>query len=187
MPSRLFCRNSLEIAERPRMSNRCMDMRRRYVLPVLTIAVTTVLSGSTTGFEGKWVLDKSKPQATGGPEDLEIEMKQNGPNLTIKSKYHEPKDAVYPLLWVGIMTYELNLTTDGAEKVNQIGPFAHNSRTRIDGNKMTTEFVASDGPGKVDGQWIRTLSPDGKGMTLQVLVTSSDGRKLDQTLVFRRK
>ena len=85
------------------------------------------------------------------------------------------------------MTYELNLTTDGMEKVNQIGPFAHNSRTRIEGNKMTTDFVASNGPGKVDGQWIRTVSPDGKAMTLQVLTTSSDGRKLDETLVFRRK
>ena len=164
-----------------------MVMRRGYGLPFLAIALVTVLSAASTGFEGKWVLDKSKPLPSGGPEDLEIEMKQNGPNLTIKSKYREPKDAIYPLLWVGIMTYELNLTTDGMEKVNQIGPFAHNSRTRIEGNKMTTDFVASNGPGKVDGQWIRTVSPDGKAMTLQVLTTSSDGRKLDETLVFRRK
>ena len=59
---------------------------------------------------------------------LQIEMKQDGPRLVIKSKYQEPKNAIYPLLWVGIMTYELELTTDGTEKVNQIGPFAHNSR-----------------------------------------------------------
>ena len=83
------------------------------------------------------------------------------------------------------MTYELELTTDGTEKVNQIGPFAHNSRTRVEGNKMTTEFIASNDAGKVDGQWIRTLSPDGKEMTLQVLTNASDGRKLDQTLVFQ--
>jgi hypothetical protein len=164
-----------------------MDIQRRCTFPLLAFFIAQVLLGASTGFEGKWVLDKSKTQASGGPEDLEIEMKQHGPNLTIKSKYREPQNAVYPLLWVGIMTYELDLTTDGTEKVNQIGPFAHNSKTRIEGNKMTTEFVASDGPGKVDGQWIRTLSPDGKGMTLQVLTTSSDGRKLDQTLVFRRK
>jgi hypothetical protein len=146
-----------------------------------------LFAGTSNGFDGKWVLDKNKTHATGAPEDLQLEMKQNGSNLTIKSKYREPKSAVYPLLWVGIMTYELDLTTDGKEKVNQIGPFAHNSRTRIEGNKMITEFVASDGPGKVDGQWIRTLSPDGKEMSLQVLANASDGRKLDQTLVFRRK
>lgn len=107
--------------------------------------------------------------------------------MVIKSKYQEPKNAIYPLLWVGIMTYELELTTDGSEKVTQIGPFAHNSKTRINGNKMVTDFVATNGTGKVDGQWIRTLSPDGKEMTLQVLSRASDGRKLDQTLVFKRK
>jgi hypothetical protein len=164
-----------------------MEFRPRYTLPILALTVMPLLFASETGFEGKWVLDKHKTHATGAPEDLQIEMKQNGPILTIKSKYREPKSAVYPLLWVGIMTYELDLTTDGTEKVNQIGPFAHNSKTRIEGNKMTTEFVASNGPGKVDGQWIRTLSPDGQEMTLQVLTTASDGRKLDQTLVFKRK
>jgi hypothetical protein len=164
-----------------------MDFSRRYILALFTLMMAPVLFAASTGFEGKWVLDKNKTHAVGAPEDLQIEMKQNGPILTIKSKYREPKNAVYPLLWVGIMTYELDLTTDGTDKVNQIGPFAHNSRTRIEGNKMTTDFVASDGPGKVDGQWIRTLSPDGKEMTLQVLTAASDGRKLDQTLIFRRK
>lgn len=123
----------------------------------------------------------------GGPEDLQVELKQEGSKLIVKSKYQEPKSAVYPLLWVGIMTYELELTTDGTEKVTQIGPFAHNSKTRIEGNKMTTDFVASNDTGKVEGQWIRTLSDDGRQMTLQVLTNASDGRKLDQTLVFRRK
>jgi len=155
--------------------------------PVFALALAPVLTAASTGFDGKWVLDKQKTQGAGYPEDLQIEMKQNGPRLTIKSKYHEPKSAVYPLLWVGIMTYELELTTDGTEKVNQIGPFAHNSRTKVEGNKMTTEFTASNEGGKVEGEWIRTLSGDGKEMTLQVLANASDGRKLDQTLVFKRK
>jgi hypothetical protein len=165
-----------------------MYSRRVLFLSVLTLAVSSSgLLAEDTGFGGKWVLDKKKTQAVGAPEDLQIEMKQDGANLKVKSKYREPKSSVYPLLWVGIMTYELDLTTDGTEKVTQIGPFAHNSKTTIDGNKMTTEFVASNDTGKVEGQWIRTLSPDGKEMTLQVLSNASDGRKLDQTLVFRRK
>ena len=164
-----------------------MDSRRRFLVPLLALALAPALLGASTGFDGKWVLDKKKTQAAGAPEDLQIEMKQDGPKLVIKSKYQEPKNAIYPLLWVGIMTYELELTTDGTEKVNQIGPFAHNSRTRVEGNKMTTEFIASNNTGRVEGQWIRTLSPDGKEMTMQVLTNASDGRKLDQTLVFRRK
>ena len=164
-----------------------MYSRRPFLATLFAVFVSSSLAAESTGFEGKWVLDKKKTQATGGPEDLQIEMKQNGPNLTINSKYREPKNAMYPLLWVGIMTYELELTTDGTEKVNHIGPFAHNSKTRIEGNKMTTEFSAANEGGKVDGQWIRTLSDDGREMTLQVLTTASDGRKLDQTLVFRRK
>ena len=164
-----------------------MHPRRLIVLSLFALTLAPALPATSNGFEGKWVLDKNKTQATGGPEDLQLEMKQDGSKMVIKSKYREPKTNVYPLLWVGIMTYELELPTDGAETVTQIGPFAHNSRTRIDGNKMTTEFVASNDTGKVDGQWIRTLSEDGKQMTLQVLTNSSDGRKLDQTLVFKRK
>jgi hypothetical protein len=164
-----------------------MDSRRRFLVPLLALTLAPALFGASTGFDGKWVLDKKKTHATGAPEDLQIEMKQDGPKLVIKSKYQEPKNAIYPLLWVGIMTYELELTTDGTEKVNQIGPFAHNSRTRVDGNKMTTEFIASNNTGKVEGQWIRTLSPDGNEMTMQILTNASDGRKLDETLVFRRK
>ena len=170
-----------------------MEFRRGLFLPLLAIlmTMTAFASGASaaaaSGFEGKWELDKSAQQGVGGPEDLQLELKQDGPKLIIKSKYKEPKNATYPLLWVGIMTYELELTTDGTEKVNQIGPFAHNSRTTIDGNKMTTDFIASNEGGKVEGQWIRTLSSDGKHMTMQVLATASDGRKLDQTLVFKRK
>jgi hypothetical protein len=156
-------------------------------LAISIASAPSAAAASASGFEGKWELDKKAQQGVGGPEDLQLELKQDGPKLLIKSKYKEPQSAVYPLLWVGIMTYELELTTDGTEKVNQIGPFAHNSRTKVEGNKMTTEFTASNDGGKVEGQWIRTLSDDGKHMTMQVLATASDGRKLDQTLVFRRK
>jgi hypothetical protein len=164
-----------------------MHSRRLIVFSLFALTLSPAFPASTTNFDGKWVLDKDKTQATGAPEDLQFEIKQDGPKMVIKSKYREPKNAIYPLLWVGIMTYELELTTDGTEKLTQIGPFAHNSRTRIEGNKMTTEFVASNDTGKVDGRWIRTLSDDGKQMTLQVLTNASDGRKLDQTLVFKRK
>ncbi|HYI96234.1 MAG TPA: hypothetical protein VEX68_22015 [Bryobacteraceae bacterium] len=164
-----------------------MDSRRRFIFSVFLLTVVSAAAADPTGFDGKWVLDKNKTQATGGPEDLQLEIKQQPNKVVIKSKYKEPKDAIYPLLWVGIMTYELELPTDGTERVTQIGPFAHNSKTKIEGSKMITDFVASNDTGKVDGQWIRTLSGDGKEMTLQIVTAASDGRKLDQTLFFKRK
>lgn len=138
-------------------------------------------------FLGKWQMDKKKTQAKGVPEDLQVEIREKGNGILVKSKYQEPKNAVYPLLWVGIMTYELPLSLDGTEQKNQIGPFMHASKTHIDGNKMVTDWTAALENGNVEGQWIRTVSPDGKEMTLQIIDKASDGRKMDQTLVFRRK
>src|SRR5215210_6569240 len=104
-----------------------MHLRTRFSSSVFALVFAATAIAANTGFDGKWVVDKSKTQSVGAPEDLQVEMKQDGSKLMIRSKYREPKTAIYPLLWVGIMTYDLELTTDGTEKVNQIGPFAHNS------------------------------------------------------------
>lgn len=145
------------------------------------------IAADTSAFTGSWELDKKKTKAVGAPEELRQDLSVKGSDLLIKSKYKEPKNAMYPLMWVGIMTYELPLSLDGTEKINQIGPFAHASKTAVEGNKMTTDFSATMEGGKVTGQWIRTLSEDGKEMTLQILTTSTDGRKMDQTLILRRR
>lgn len=142
---------------------------------------------SSSPFAGKWELDKKKTQATGAPERLRFEMKPEGNKVLIKSQYVEPKNAIYPLLWVGIMTYELPLSTDGSEITNHIGPFTHVSKTTLEGNKMTTDWKAALENGQVEGQWVRTVSDDGREMTLQIISKASDGRNMDQTLVFRRR
>jgi hypothetical protein len=163
----------------------------RALHPIATIVACAGLlmaQNSLAPFEGKWKLDKKKTQATGAPEDLEYEIKADGSNgFVIKSKYREPKSAVYPLMWVGIMTYELPLSLDGSEKTNQIGPFTHVSKSTIDGNRMVTDWKAAMENGNVEGQWIRTVSPDGREMTLQIISKASDGRTMDQTLVLRRR
>jgi hypothetical protein len=63
----------------------------------------------------------------------------------------------------------------------------HVSKTQVDGNKMTTDWKATLENGNVEGKWIRTVSPDGKEMDLQIIAKSSDGRNMDQTLIFRRR
>ena len=144
-------------------------------------------SSPAAPFEGKWDIDKKKTQAKGFPEDLRCEIRNDPAGLMIRSQYREPKNAIYPLLWVGIMTYELPLSIDGTEKTNQIGPWTHVSKTSIDGRKMTTDWRATMENGSVEGQWIRTVSDDGREMQLQIIAKASDGRRMDQTLVFKRK
>jgi hypothetical protein len=149
--------------------------------------LTFAFAGAATPFEGKWEIDKKKTQAVGAPEDLKLEIKEDGTKLKVKSKYQEPKNSIYPLLWVGVMTYDIEHATDGSETTNHIGPFTHVSNTTVAGNKMVTDFTAALEKGNVTGKWIRTVSPDGREMTWQINSKSSDGRALDQTLVFKKK
>jgi hypothetical protein len=164
-------------------------LRRRlvYCSLLFCLSLGAAYAGTASTFAGKWELDKSKTQAAGAPEDLKLEIKENGTKLKIQSKYREPKNNVYPLLWVGIMTYDLELGTDGSETTNHIGPFTHVSKTTIQGNKMVTDFVAQIDKGNVTGQWVRTVSGDGREMTCQINTKASDGRQLNQTLIFKRK
>lgn len=154
------------------------------------LAFATILPAADSGnpFIGKWEIDKKKTQAVGVPDRMQVEIKKDGDNgVVVKSKYQEPKSAVYPLLWVGIMTYELPLSTDGSEKQTQIGPFMHVSRSTLDGNTLTTDWKATIENGNVEGKWIRTVSPDGREMNLQIQAKASDGRNMDQTIVFKRR
>jgi hypothetical protein len=159
---------------------------RRYT--ALFFALSLVAFASESTFEGKWKLDKKATSTGDGPEIREVEIEREGGEIVIKSKYVEPKHGVYPLPWLGIMAYELRLNSDGSDTVNILGPYKHQSKTTIDGNKLVTEFVAANEAGEaVKGQWVRTVSADGKQMTCQIRTETKDGRTLDQTLVFRRK
>ena len=119
----------------------------------------------------------------------------DGPNMIIKSKFAQPKNGIYPMLWVGIMTEELRLTTDGSEAAKSIGPFELRAKTNQDGNALVTNWTANmengmapgQEAGSVEGQWLRSISDDGRVMTLQIKGKSSDGRTLDTKLYFNRK
>ena len=139
-------------------------------------------------FQGKWQLDKKKTaESVAAPGNLMQEIKPKDGKLLIKSQYDQPKNGMYPLVWLGIMVEQFTLNPDGSETVNDIGPFRHVSKTTLEGNKMTTTWNATIENGTIDGQWIRTLSSDGKEMTMQVVSKASDGRNFDSTVVFHRK
>ena len=164
-----------------------VQRRLIYALMIASLCGTVSYAGTASAFEGKWEIDKKKTQAVGAPENLQIELKEDGNKLRVKSKYREPKSGVYPLLWVGIMTYDLELATDGSPTTNHIGPFTHVSKTTVNGNQMTTDFTAKIENGDVTGKWVRTVSGDGREMTCQINTKASDGRTLNQTLVFKKK
>jgi hypothetical protein len=147
-------------------------------------AVQTSLSPSS--FAGKWVLDaKKSPNVANAPAHLIQEIKPDGEKLVVKSRYDQPQNGMYPIFWVGIMTDELELGTDGNETVNNIGPFDHRSKTVADGNTLKTEWKAMNG--QVEGEWVRKLSDDGKHMTMEVNGKCVDGRQMTATLYFTKK
>jgi hypothetical protein len=139
------------------------------------------------GFSGKWVLDKKESHGSEQLADLLLDIKPDGNTIVIQNRFPEPANAIAPLLYLGIMTTTLKLNTDGSETTNQIGPYTQISKTTVDGNTMTTEWHSEINGDPVQGKWIRTLSDDGKRMTLQINESSTKGQSGDATLVFHRK
>jgi hypothetical protein len=138
-------------------------------------------------FEGKWVLDKGQSTATSGiPDGLEEQIKNKGSEMVIESKWKEPADGMAPMVLLGVMTTELKLKTDGSQTETRIGPFQGATTTKQDGSAMLTNWQTQANGQPVSGQWTRTLSPDGKTMTLDIKQTS-DGKDGTAKLVFRRK
>jgi hypothetical protein len=158
-------------------------------LVTLGVAVAASVGGANT-FDGKWVLDKKagNTATVPPPDDLRQNIKANGNNIAIDTTFKEPTSAITPLLYLGIMVTTLKLNADGSETVNQVGPFMQTTKTTVDGNKMETEWVAKHTSGEVvNGRWTRTVSDDGKHMTLEIKESSTQGQSGSATLSFIRK
>jgi hypothetical protein len=166
---------------------------RSVVLTFVVLLAAAVASPASAkdarenGFTGKWALDKNKTKAPASLQDLEQRIKDRGGVLSIESKFPEPTNGIVPLVYLGIMTTMIELKTDGSEAQNQIGPFQQASKTTINGNTMETDWMAEVKGDKVNGHWTRTLSDDGKSMTLQIKEESTQGQHSGATLYFKRK
>ena len=161
-------------------------MLQKLLVCLFLSSLLMALAADRSGFEGKWVLDGGSTGDEPVPVNLVQNIKQHGSNFDIQSTFAEPQDGVVPLLYVGIMTTNLTLSTDGSEQQNQIGPFQQASKTTADGATMTTEWRAVIKGDDVTGKWIRTLDGDGRHMTMAVQ-ESSKGEDHQATLKFRRK
>ena len=167
------------------MSNFRVIVTNLSLLTVLTLSLAAKDSGQ--GFGGKWVIEKKSVRSPQTPEDLRQDISVRGTDVTIQSRFKEPANGIAPLLFLGIMTSSLHLTTDGKTAQNQIGPFQQASTTTLDGHKMETDWNATVNGDDVKGHWTRTLSDDGKHMTLTIKESSTKGQGGEATVEFVRK
>jgi hypothetical protein len=157
-------------------------------LAVFAIFLSPAQAAEGKSFEGKWLLDEASSSANPMVENLMQEIKHDGNGYKVISTWKEPKDGIAPLLYLGIMQTEVKLSNDGSETVNFVGPYRHQSKTRLDGQKLVSEWVAGMKDGEpISGEWIRELSPDGNQMTLHIKTSKAGGTGGVATLVFKRK
>lgn len=161
-------------------------MFRRIV--TVTVLAAGLLAAKDDGFGGKWVIDKNASTATATiPDNLTQQIRKKGSELQIESYWREPKGGLAPLALLGIMTTKLSLGLDGKETTNYIGPFKHFSTTTQNGNTLVTGWQAVVNDQNVKGQWTRTLSEDGKMMTLDIQESTDDGKNNSGKLIFKKK
>ncbi len=164
----------------------------KWIILSFTVAFVTFVGhvsakDNPDSFSGKWVLDKHSPRPGDAPNALETKIKQDNSGFTIESSFKEPDNGVVPLLYLGVMTNKLHLSTDGQEQQSQIGPFMAVFKTTSDGNKLMTEWKAQINGDPVQGHWVHTLADDGKHMTLEIQESSTHGQHAEATLNFVRK
>ena len=166
-------------------------MKFRVALSVLFVWVfvfgVSTVNARDEGFSGRWVLDRSEERPGDAPNNLEQRIKQDNSGITIESTFKEPDNGVVPLVYLGVMTTRLHLSTRGDVQQNQIGPFQMGSKTTINGNQMETEWTAMAKEDQVQGHWMYTLSSDGRHMTLAIKENSTQGQQSEATLHFVRK
>lgn len=152
------------------------------------MAFSFMLQGQDKNFNGKWVLDKHTTAPNNAPQKLETQIKQDGAGVvTIESKFLEPSNGIVPLLYLGIMSDKVKLSTDGQEQQNTIGPFQMASKSTMDGDQLKTDWTATVKDDSVQGHWTQRLSDDGKRMTWEITESSTHGQQGQATLNFVRK
>jgi hypothetical protein len=168
-----------------------MCVLKRFVLifALAALFVSPVLP-KNDGFSGKWIIDKTASTASFDiPDQLTQEIKTKASNLVIMTTWREPQNGMAPLGLLGIMTTNLRLNLSGQDETNEIGPFKQVSKTTQSGNQLITDYNAANASTngeQVSGRWTRTLSGDGRQMTLEITQTS--GSQSNQAkLVFNRK
>ncbi len=165
-----------------------MLLSKRFTL-ISGLALLLAVPGFTKdkGFNGKWVIDKNASTASFEiPDNLIQQIKEKGSEEVIQTTWREPGNGIAPLPLLGIMVTTMTFKLNGEDAINEIGPFKQASKTTLSANQQITEYTALVNGENVTGKWVRSLSPDGKQMTLE-LTQESGGKNSQGKLVFNRK
>ncbi len=161
---------------------------QRLLLPLLLTALVALPAfPKDEGFNGKWVVDKNASTASFDiPDNLTQKIQEKDNKLAIESTWREPKNGITPMPLFGVMVSKLKLSLDGQETRNDVGPFQQLTKSTKDGNSVVTSYTAVMNGDTISGKWKRTLSDDGKRMTLEI-DQKSPSRTDQGKLVFKRK
>jgi hypothetical protein len=134
-------------------------------------------SGSHPDLSGRWKLDKTRstlPPAS--PDDLVqvIEQRDQQLRVTTTSKewsgdFSKNIEKPIPLTLFSLTVPEWTATTDGVERSEKYGPAELKSKTHWDGDRLTTAWsLERDGRPEIVGEWVRSLSADGRTQSLGI-------------------
>ena len=141
-----------------------------------------------SGFSGTWDIDKNQSTASSElPDALQQQIKHKKSEMVIKSKWIDRRDGVSPLVLLGVMTTELKLKTDGRQVNKQFGPFMTTTSTTQVGDAVVTKWQVNANGEPISSEWRRTLSPDGRTMTLDITQALRNGKNSTAKLVFWRR
>jgi hypothetical protein len=169
-------------------------MRRRVIAisAIGTIALATTLwegraqQSAPPNLSGEWV--PVSAAGTKPPDNFVVQMSQSSATLRVASHWTQPENGQYGLTLVGLLAPEMTFFMDGREDLNQAGPFVLHSRTRWDGARLVTSWNTSEFHGvSFDGEWVRSVSADGREFTLDIHANSSQGQHTEAMLKFRSK
>ncbi|MGC9970905.1 MAG: hypothetical protein ABSE56_09970 [Bryobacteraceae bacterium] len=137
-----------------------MPRRGFKLLAVLMPASLAVaLAAAPPNFSGAWKANIAKCDFGQMPAPTSASSKIDHQDPSLKLVATQVGDQ-------GERTFEMNLSTDGAETTNQVGPLTFKSKAKWDGAALLVESKATtdDGDLTITDKW--TLSEDGKTLTV---------------------
>jgi len=169
-------------------------MRRKIIA---TSAVATIVLAVTLwkvkaqqptqpDLSGEWELVSAV--GTTPPDEFVMKTDQSATTFRVHSRWKEPGNGEYGLMLVGLLTPELTFSIGGGEDLNQSGPFVIHSKTQWRDARLMTTWNTSELLGvSFEGEWVRSVSAGGRESTLEIHAKSSQGRRADAVLLFRKK
>jgi hypothetical protein len=140
-------------------------------MPILT-SLAVALAAAPPNFSGDWKANLAKSDFGPMPAPIRASSKIDHQDPHLKLVGTEVREE-------GERTFEMNISTDGAETTNQIGPLTLTTKAKWEGSALLVDSKASTDNGElvIKDQW--SLSEDGKTLTV---IRSISGPRGDFTV-----